>query len=287
MAQINLRYYLLASKEGTVALPYYIILYFTICFAWSRYHIPRSWFHPSGNILVVFEEKGGDPTRITFSRRAVTSVCSFVSEHFPSIDLESWDESATNEGTSPAKAQLSCPEGKNISSVKFASLGTPSGTCRSYQKGSCHHPNSLSVVEKVKFEQNSRFLTQMLTWSRFQYQITNGPDISSDFLRFVDACGVGSMHMNLVLEFVLCSVVATGFKVWFTVRYHQVFLLGPFGMGFFFFLGGGVRRLWWGLKIYKGNSIFKVNMSCLIIVYQLWLHWDPHTTVDHIPYQAS
>lgn len=64
------------------------------------------------------------------------------------------------------------------------------------------------------------------------------------------------MHMNLVLEFVLCSVVATGFKVWFTVRYHQVFLLGPFGVG-------------GGLKIYKGNSIFKVNMSCLIIVYQL------------------
>jgi hypothetical protein len=45
----------------------------------------------------------------------------------------------------------------------------------------------------------------MLTWSRFQYQITNGPDISSDFLRFVDACGVGSMHMNLVLEFDQCQ----------------------------------------------------------------------------------
>ncbi|PWZ32291.1 Beta-galactosidase 3 [Zea mays] len=121
----------------------------------DRYHIPRSWFHPSGNILVVFEEKGGDPTKITFSRRAVTSVCSFVSEHFPSIDLESWDESAMNEGTPPAKAQLSCPEGKSISSVKFASLGNPSGTCRSYQMGRCHHPNSLSVVEKACLNTNS------------------------------------------------------------------------------------------------------------------------------------
>lgn len=119
------------------------------------YHIPRSWFHPSGNILVVFEEKGGDPTKITFSRRAVTSVCSFVSEHFPSIDLESWDGSAMNEGTPPAKAQLSCPEGKSISSVKFASLGNPSGTCRSYQMGRCHHPNSLSVVEKACLNTNS------------------------------------------------------------------------------------------------------------------------------------
>ncbi|KAF8716504.1 hypothetical protein HU200_026289 [Digitaria exilis] len=113
------------------------------------YHVPRSWFHPSGNTLVVFEEKGGDPTKITFSRRVVSSVCSFVSEHYPSVDLESWDRSATNNATAAAKVQLSCPKGKNISSVKFASLGNPSGTCRSYQRGSCHHPNSLSVVEKV------------------------------------------------------------------------------------------------------------------------------------------
>nr|CAB3474964.1 unnamed protein product [Digitaria exilis] len=115
----------------------------------GRYHVPRSWFYPSGNTLVVFEEKGGDPTKITFSRRVVSSVCSFVSEHYPSVDLESWDRSATNNATAAAKVQLSCPKGKNISSVKFASLGNPSGTCRSYQRGSCHHPNSLSVVEKV------------------------------------------------------------------------------------------------------------------------------------------
>jgi len=119
------------------------------------YHIPRSWFHPSGNILVIFEETGGAPTKITFSRSAVTSVCSYVSKHFPSIHLQSCDGSPTNESTSPAKAQLSCPIGKNISSLKFASLGTPSGTCRSYQKGSCHHPNSLSVVEKACLNTNS------------------------------------------------------------------------------------------------------------------------------------
>uniref|UniRef100_A0A0A8ZUB3 beta-galactosidase n=1 Tax=Arundo donax TaxID=35708 RepID=A0A0A8ZUB3_ARUDO len=113
------------------------------------YHVPRSWFHPSGNTLVVFEEKGGDPTKITFSRRVVTSVCSFVSEHYPSIDLECWDKSTTNNGTAAAKVQLSCPKGKNISSVKFASFGNPSGTCRSYQQGSCHHKNSLSIVEKA------------------------------------------------------------------------------------------------------------------------------------------
>ncbi|KAK6151943.1 hypothetical protein DH2020_014578 [Rehmannia glutinosa] len=33
------------------------------------YHIPRSWLRPSGNLLVVFEEWGGDPTRISLVRR--------------------------------------------------------------------------------------------------------------------------------------------------------------------------------------------------------------------------
>ncbi|WJX34747.1 Beta-galactosidase 10 [Trifolium repens] len=37
------------------------------------YHVPRSWFKPSGNVLVIFEEKGGDPTKITFVRRTVST----------------------------------------------------------------------------------------------------------------------------------------------------------------------------------------------------------------------
>ncbi|XP_071722520.1 beta-galactosidase 10 [Rutidosis leptorrhynchoides] len=37
------------------------------------YHVPRSWFKPSGNILVIFEEKGGDPSKISFARRTVSS----------------------------------------------------------------------------------------------------------------------------------------------------------------------------------------------------------------------
>ncbi|VAH66629.1 unnamed protein product [Triticum turgidum subsp. durum] len=119
------------------------------------YHVPRSWFHPSGNTLVVFEEQGGDPTKITFSRRVATSVCSFVSENYPSIDLESWDKSISDGNPVAAKVELSCPKGKNISSVKFASFGDPSGTCRSYQQGSCHHPDSLSVVEKACLNINS------------------------------------------------------------------------------------------------------------------------------------
>lgn len=34
------------------------------------YHVPRSWLKPSGNLLVVFEEWGGDPTGISLVRRS-------------------------------------------------------------------------------------------------------------------------------------------------------------------------------------------------------------------------
>ncbi|OAY82569.1 beta-galactosidase-like [Ananas comosus] len=33
------------------------------------YHIPRSWLNPTGNLLVVFEEWGGDPTGISLATR--------------------------------------------------------------------------------------------------------------------------------------------------------------------------------------------------------------------------
>ncbi|KAK9950224.1 hypothetical protein M0R45_005725 [Rubus argutus] len=39
------------------------------------YHVPRSWFKPSGNVLVIFEEKGGDPLKIEFSRRKISGSC--------------------------------------------------------------------------------------------------------------------------------------------------------------------------------------------------------------------
>ncbi|XP_024017149.1 beta-galactosidase 1 [Morus notabilis] len=35
------------------------------------YHVPRSWLRPKGNLLVVFEEQGGDPTGISLMRRTI------------------------------------------------------------------------------------------------------------------------------------------------------------------------------------------------------------------------
>lgn len=111
-------------------------------FDMSRYHVPRSWFKPSGNTLVILEEKGGNPTKVRFSRRKQTGVCALVGEDYPSHEIGKARSSAAN-------LNLQCPNRTRISSVKFASFGTPRGTCGSYSKGECHDPNSISIVEKV------------------------------------------------------------------------------------------------------------------------------------------
>uniref|UniRef100_A0A5B7AW96 Beta-galactosidase n=1 Tax=Davidia involucrata TaxID=16924 RepID=A0A5B7AW96_DAVIN len=118
------------------------------------YHVPRSWFKPSGNILVIFEEKGGDPTQIRFSRRKMSGVCALVSEDYPSFELESQYEDENESYKNKATVKLKCPINTRISSVKFASFGTPTGSCGSYTKGACHDPNSTSVVEKVCLNKN-------------------------------------------------------------------------------------------------------------------------------------
>lgn len=47
------------------------------------------------------------------------------------------------------KAHLSCAPGQKISSIKFASFGTPQGICGSFREGSCHAHHSYDVFEKV------------------------------------------------------------------------------------------------------------------------------------------
>ncbi|KAL2243811.1 UNVERIFIED_CONTAM: Beta-galactosidase 3 [Sesamum indicum] len=118
------------------------------------YHVPRSWFKPSGNTLVIFEEKGGNPTKIHFSKRKVSSVCVHISEDHPSFDLENLQKSTNGDNKNKAIVRLKCPMSTQISGVKFASFGDPEGTCGSYKVGKCHDPNSVSMVEKVCLNKN-------------------------------------------------------------------------------------------------------------------------------------
>lgn len=109
------------------------------------YHIPRDWLKPSGNVLVMFEEMGGDPSKISLATRTISSICSVVSEtHPPPIDA--WNPNLAGKPT----LSLQCPFPKQvISSIKFASYGTPTGTCGNFANGDCNSNNSLSIVQKA------------------------------------------------------------------------------------------------------------------------------------------
>ncbi|KAH7657473.1 Beta-galactosidase protein [Dioscorea alata] len=112
------------------------------------YHVPRSWLNPTGNLLVVLEEWGGDPSGIAMVKRTVGSVCADISEMQPSIN--NWH---TKTYQIP-KAHLLCPAGQKMSQIKFASFGTPQGVCGSYSEGACHAHESYDAFEKEGLLQN-------------------------------------------------------------------------------------------------------------------------------------
>ncbi|CAL5200286.1 unnamed protein product [Lathyrus oleraceus] len=115
----------------------------------TLYHVPRSWLKPNGNILVLFEEKGGDPTQISFATKQLQSLCAHVSQsHPPQIDL--WNSDKESERKIGPALLLECPDHNHvISSIKFASYGTPLGTCGSFYHGRCSSNKALSIVEKA------------------------------------------------------------------------------------------------------------------------------------------
>ncbi|MCD7469368.1 Beta-galactosidase 3 [Datura stramonium] len=112
------------------------------------YHVPRSWLKPTQNLLVLFEELGGDPTRISLVKRSVTNVCANVAEYHPNIKNWQIENYGRTQEFHLPKVRIHCAPGQSISSIKFASFGTPLGTCGSFQQGPCHAPTSYAVVEK-------------------------------------------------------------------------------------------------------------------------------------------
>ncbi|GAB2219906.1 hypothetical protein Droror1_Dr00007546 [Drosera rotundifolia] len=111
------------------------------------YHVPRSWLKPTSNLIVIFEELGGDASKIRLVKRAVTGLCAHASENHPTI--ENWNLESDGETTvREAKVHLQCAQGHYISSIDFASFGTPSGTCGSFVQSECHAPSSQAILEK-------------------------------------------------------------------------------------------------------------------------------------------
>ncbi|KAF3439717.1 hypothetical protein FNV43_RR17995 [Rhamnella rubrinervis] len=90
------------------------------------YHVPRSFMNEGINTLVLFEEFGGNPSLVNFQTVRPGTVCGNVYEK--------------------NTLELSC-QGQPISAIKFASFGTPEGTCGSFQKGTCEGAkDALSVL---------------------------------------------------------------------------------------------------------------------------------------------
>ncbi|KAF5930961.1 hypothetical protein HYC85_031834 [Camellia sinensis] len=113
------------------------------------YHMPRSWLQPSGNTLVLFEEMGGDPTQISFAARQIESLCSHISESHPQ-PVDMWTSDQETGRRSGPMLSLECPfPNQVISSINFASFGTPHGTCGSFSHGQCSSATALSIVQKA------------------------------------------------------------------------------------------------------------------------------------------
>ncbi|XP_021291339.1 beta-galactosidase 9 [Herrania umbratica] len=128
----------------------------------SWYHVPRSWLQASNNLLVIFEENGGNPFEISVKLHVPRILCARVSEsHYP--PLRKWFHPDVIDGKlsiSDMKPEihLQCEEGHIISSIEFASYGTPHGSCQNFSEGNCHSQNSLSMVSKACKGRNSCFI---------------------------------------------------------------------------------------------------------------------------------
>ena len=76
----------------------------------------------------------------------VLLICSFFTQAQTTIC------GIANEGGS---ITLTVPPNNSITSIDFASYGTPDGTCNNFTLGACHAANSLSIVEAVFVGQSS------------------------------------------------------------------------------------------------------------------------------------
>lgn len=166
--------------------------------------MPRSFLKPSGNLLVILEEENGNPLGISLDTVSRARACARVSEsHLPPVS--SWlvkkqrrrkNNTHHSHKTAPF-VQLSCPPGKSISKILFASYGTPSGNCKSYAQGSCHASNSKTVLEQVRV---------LLLFTKFygcwSFESKNFKLIQDESLSM--SCYIIYMHIDL--DIWLCNV---------------------------------------------------------------------------------
>ncbi|VAI30164.1 unnamed protein product [Triticum turgidum subsp. durum] len=117
----------------------------------SGYHIPREWLQESDNLLVLFEETGGDPSKISLEVHYTKTICSRISEsYYP--PLSAWSRLTSGRvlvDTIAPELRLRCDDGHLITKITFASYGTPSGGCQNFSEGKCHASSTLALVSEA------------------------------------------------------------------------------------------------------------------------------------------
>lgn len=121
------------------------------------YHVPRSFLQEGANTMVLFEEVGGDPTKISFATKNSGSLCAHVSEmHPPQVISGAYSEMTVGRQRPGPMVHLTCPgPDQIINEIKFASFGTPQGTCGSFSHGECSSTDAISVVQQACVGMNS------------------------------------------------------------------------------------------------------------------------------------
>lgn len=94
---------------------------------------------------------------ISVKLHSTSSICATVSEsHYPPLHLWSHQDIVNGKvsiSNAVPEIHLQCDNGHSITSITFASFGTPQGSCQKFSQGDCHAPNSFAVVSEVSIIQ--------------------------------------------------------------------------------------------------------------------------------------
>eukprot|EP00850_Spirogloea_muscicola_P012121 SM000077S21595 [mRNA] locus=s77:418090:424635:+ [translate_table: standard] len=109
------------------------------------YHVPREWLRPEDNLLVLFEEMGGDPSLVSLVERAPKTICASLRlrssatkadhNHSLSVSMVTRDEEEE-------ELELSCAPGQEIGALDFVGYADPAAVCGRLDKGDCYAPDA-------------------------------------------------------------------------------------------------------------------------------------------------
>ncbi|KAL7118537.1 hypothetical protein ACP275_02G008400 [Erythranthe tilingii] len=117
----------------------------------EEYHIPRAYLKEKDNLVVVFEEIGGNPSKIDILIVNRDTICSVITEYHPP-QVKTWErkDNKFRSIADPIKAAyLTCPDKKVVTKVEFVTFGTVEGACGAFLPGKCDSTKAHKLVEEL------------------------------------------------------------------------------------------------------------------------------------------